>query len=151
MHHLPGADQHDVARRQVDLGHVARRIEIGRGDGVAGLQHVEAAGPGHIEQHAPADHRLQQMDAAEGGAPFTNRIGGVPVVDVAAVADMGQPVPVGGALQRQRDHVLAGAHPRGIRAQRLVDLDHRAGRVHPSLDEPRLDPLGLREGETEGE
>ena len=48
--------------------------------------------------------------------------------------------------------VLAEADPVGVGGvERLVDLDHRAGGVDPALDEPELDPLGLREGQPEGE
>ena len=65
---------------------------------------------------------------------------------------MGQRVPVRGALGGQGEDVLAEADPLGlIRIDRLVHLDHGAGRIDAALDEPRLDPLRLRQGQPEGE
>ena len=62
--HLPGADQHDVARLDLQAGQGAGGVEVVGADGVARVEDVEALGPGHIEQHAPADHGGEAVNAA---------------------------------------------------------------------------------------
>ena len=137
--------------RDLEAGEGARRVEVLGHDRVARIEDVETLGPGHVEEHAPADHGLQAVDAAACRTVLGDARCRVPVVDDAAVADVGQRVPVGGALGGQGQDVLAGADPRRVRAQRMVDLDHRPGRIDPTLDEARLNAFGGREGKSQGE
>ena len=93
--------------------------------------------------------RWMPQRAAPGGGDGGGRVA---VVDHAAVAAVGQGVPVGGALGGHGEDVLAEADPVGfLGVDRQVHLDHGAGRVDAPLDEPELDPLGLRERQPEGE
>ena len=135
-----------------DPGELARRVEVGRHDGMARLEHVAPEGAGDVEQDAAADHGAETVDAAAGGAVGRDGRRRVPVVDDAAVAAVGEGVPVRGALGGQGEDVLAEADPLGLVGRdRLVDLDHGAARVDAALDESRLDPLRRRERQPEGE
>src|SRR3546814_16394567 len=57
-----------VARLHRDLGEVARLVEVVAGDRVAGVEPVDALGPGDVEQYATRDDRADVVDPARSGA-----------------------------------------------------------------------------------
>ena len=116
----------------------ASGVEIRRGDGVPTVEDGGVLGPGHVEQHAPADERVHEMDPETARPRRVDRRCRVAVVERAAVAHVRQSVPVRGALQRHEDNVLVGADPFGVVGQRHVHIRHGAHGVeaaparHPS-------------------
>ncbi len=150
MDHLPGADQHHVAGGDVHPGQLGRGVEVPGGDRVAGLEDVEPLRPGHVEEHAPADQGPHQVDAEAARPLGGHGVGRVAVVHAAAVAHVGQGVPVGGALQGEGERVVACADPVGVVAERTVDGEHGVAGVVAAGDDAHLDPLGLRERQAEG-
>ena len=74
VHHLAGADQHDVAGRHLQAGQRAGRVEVVGHDRVARLEHVEALGPGHVEEHAPTDDRAPGGGCRTRAAPSSDTL-----------------------------------------------------------------------------
>ena len=110
---------------------------------------------GDVEQHAAPDHLADRvLDAALVGAAAVDQAGVVAVPHLLAEEDVGQRVPLGGALGRQMERVVGVAQ-----ARRLVVLagdrvgagrEHGVDRVPAAAPQARLRPL-LVEREAERE
>src|SRR5205814_7079383 len=111
---LAGAKEDDVAGLDVDLRQFTRRLEVCAADGVGALQAVDTASAGDIEEHAPGDDRARLVDTAVGGALLGDRARREPVVDVTAIGDVGEGVPVSGRLQSHGDGVVARGEVAGV-------------------------------------
>ena len=88
--HVAGADQHHVARAYLHAVGLAGFVQQVGADGEAGFEVVDAEDPGDVQQHAPAHHGLDVLDAAAGRAAAAGQRGAVAVVHLAAVEDVGQ-------------------------------------------------------------
>ena len=81
--------------RTVEARLLLGRLEVLGEDGLAGLERVDAAQRGDVEQHAPGDDAgAQAVDAELGGAVRGDRLGRVAVVELALVEDVAQRVDV---------------------------------------------------------
>ena len=143
---MAGADEHDVAGLDVD----AAAVEVGRRDLVAGLEPVDAFGPGDVQQHAAADQDADAVDAAVVGAAFVDVLERKAVPQPAVVGDVRQRVPVCRRLQAHHHHVVAEAHLGGVAGEGGLDRDHRPQRVDASRYSAELRTVVV-ERETEGE
>ncbi len=138
VRHLAGAHQHDVSRLDAHPAQLAGGVEVRWGDGVAAVEDGGVLGPGHVEEHPPADERVHEMDPEPARSRRVDRRCRVAVVERAPVAHVCQSVPMRGALQRHDDDILVGADPFGVVGQRHVHIRHGAHRVearparHPS-------------------
>ena len=81
MGHLPGADQHHVAGLDGQPAERAGGVEVLGGDRVAGLEHLDALRPGHVEEDAPGHQGADLVDAEVAGARLGDRRRRVAVVE----------------------------------------------------------------------
>jgi hypothetical protein len=109
-----GADQHDVAPADGHAVGRCRRGQVVLGDREAVRQFPRGAGhTAGIKQHGAAGdlgrHVLDAGDQVACGCDHLLR--GAAVPRLAVVEDVAKPVPLRGALQRHRDHVVGAADP----------------------------------------
>ena len=82
-------------------------VQIGVGDGDALIQGFHPRVPRYVQQHAAANRTvLDLVDGVLPGAIAVHKTGIVAVPHPVAVEDMPEGIPLGPALQRQRDHVV---------------------------------------------
>src|SRR4051812_3880187 len=127
--HPAGAEQHHVALAQLDALTLDGVLEVLRGDGVAGLELIDAVHPRDVEQDAARDHgRVVLRSALVPDAAAEIAVGGPAVPERPVMSDMVQRVDVRAAVRVHLDRVAAV----GVG---LVDLGSGAGRVvvHGSL------------------
>ena len=114
--------------RTVQARPLLGRLEVLGEDGLAGLERVDAAQRGDVEQHAPGDDAgAQVVDAELGGAVGGHRLGRVAVVELPLVEDVAQRVDVAGGEAVRRDGEVVRPHALGDRARHVVR--HRGGVV----------------------
>ena len=119
---MASAEHQDVALGQADPFGLLDRFDFRPGDRLARLQPGNAAVPGHVQQHAPADEAVLVSGDVEGRGSLRGHdlLGWPAVVDPALVGDVAQRVHVSVAVAVERQaHVVGGE---GQRARPDVDV-----------------------------
>ncbi len=108
--HLPGAHDDIVSalhRHALGLG---GGVEVSAGDAIAVVEALLAERARHVEEDAAADHLvLGLLDPALLRAGRGHLAAVVAVPHILLIEHVAEPVPLGPALERHRDHVVGGA------------------------------------------
>ncbi len=133
---VPGPEQQDVALAQPDILRLLDRLQLRPRHRLAGLEPVDAAESGHVEQHPRPGRPVGVRGHVERrGAPRGHDLLRRPaVVDLPLVGDVAQRVHMGVAVAVEREAEVIGGE--GQRARADVDVvtlhdmvRHRAGVV----------------------
>src|SRR4030095_15014763 len=132
--HVTRADDQQIAATDLHPLGGGGRVEVGRGDRVAGLERAHALPLRDVEEHTtPDDPALGLVDAVLRGAAAGDEGRIVAVEHLALVEDGGEAVPLRDPLRRHHDPVVRAA----VSLHR-GDLRRRPGRV-AAVAEHRVD------------
>ena len=127
------------------------RVEVVDGDRVVVVEVVDALDPGNVEQHPSGGHRSEVLDAEIARTRLGDHVSGDAVVELAAVAHVGERIPVGGGLGAHAHPLVAGGEAVGVAGVLDVHGDHLERRVVAPRNAAGLGPIGIeRDGQREG-
>src|SRR5215831_19145646 len=123
---VPDPDEDQVALAGVDLLVAFGGGQVGGGHVVSGLEPGDAAGPGHVQQHAPASDAVGGRGDGELGRPGVgDDVGGPVVVKPAAIDDVAEGVDVGVGVAMDVHADLVHGERQPIAGSAVTGLGHR--------------------------
>jgi hypothetical protein len=128
-----GPDEKRVAGSDLDPLSVEHVAQLVGADPLAGRQDLDPAVVGDVGEDAPSDEAAgDREDVVARGALRRHRGGADPAVHLAAVEAVREGIPVGGGVDRHRQHVVGEGRPVPIGGRVARQLGHHVQGIHPA-------------------